>query len=156
MTFSSALSYIPEKTWNNSCADSTVLALEGYAVAYGANGLCNNYPGYNWVTTASGSGGPSAIYTKPSWQNVAGVPADNARDIPDISLFSASGFYGHALVFCDSDPKSFGVPCNFANPTDASMDIAGGTSFASPAMAGIFALITQKYGRQGNANIGHE
>jgi len=34
------------------------------------------------------------------------------------------------------------------------MDIAGGTSFAAPAMAGIFALISQKYGPQGNADIG--
>jgi len=154
VTFSSALSYVPEKTWNDSCADSTVLALEGFTAAYGANGLCNNYPGYEWVTTASGSGGVSSIFVKPSWQTVAGIPADSARDVPDVSLFSANGFYGHALVFCDSDPKSDGVPCNFANATDASMDIAGGTSFASPAMAGIFALITQKYGRQGNADIG--
>ena len=154
VTFSSALSYIPEKTWNDSCTDSTVLALEGYAVAYGKAGLCNNYPGYDWVTTASGSGGPSALYVKPSWQNVAGVPSDGLRDIPDVSLFSANGFYGHALVFCDSDPKSFGAPCDFSNPTDAAFDIAGGTSFASPAMAGIFTLITQKYGRQGNADIG--
>ena len=55
MTFSSALSYIPEKTWNNSCADSTVLALEGYAVAYGANGLCNNY------RVITGSRWPAAV-----------------------------------------------------------------------------------------------
>jgi subtilase family serine protease len=153
-TFSSALSYIPEKTWNNSCADSTILGLEGFAAAYGANGLCNNYPGDQWVTTASGSGGASSIWLKPTWQNVSGVPTDTVRDIPDVSLFSANGFYGHALVFCDSDPKSYGVPCNFSNPADAAMDIAGGTSFASPAMAGIFALITQKYGPQGNADIG--
>jgi subtilase family serine protease len=154
VTFSSALSYVPEKTWNDSCADSTILGLEGYKVAYGADGLCNGYPGFEWVTTSSGSGGASVIFTKPSWQTVAGVPADNARDIPDVSLFSANGFYGHSLVFCDSDAKSYGVPCNFANTTDAAMDLAGGTSFASPAMAGIFTLITQKYGNQGNADVG--
>jgi subtilase family serine protease len=154
VTFSSALSYVPEKTWNDSCADSTLLALEGYSVAYGETGLCNGYLGYAYLTTAGASGGSSAVYSKPSWQNVAGVPSDDARDVPDLSLFASNGFYGHALVFCDSDPKSDGVPCNFANPADAAMDIAGGTSFASPAMAGIFALITQKYGPQGNADIG--
>jgi len=153
-TFSSALSYVPEKTWNDSCADSTILSLEGYSVAYGATGYCSNYPGYLEVTTAGGSGGPSSVWLKPSWQNVAGNPVDNVRDLPDVSLFASNGFYGHALVFCDSDPKSYGAPCDFSNPADASMDIAGGTSFASPAMAGIFALISQKYGPQGNADIG--
>jgi subtilase family serine protease len=154
VTFSSVLSYVPEKTWNDSCADSTLLGLEGFSVAYGENGLCNNYEYSGYVSTASGSGGASSVWLKPSWQNVAGVPADSVRDVPDISLFSSNGFYGHALVFCDSDPKSYGVPCDFSNAADATMDIAGGTSFASPAMAGIFALITQRYGRQGNADVG--
>jgi subtilase family serine protease len=154
VTFTSALSYVPEKTWNDSCADSTIIGLEGYTVGYGASGFCNSYQPTADVTTASGSGGASSVWLKPSWQNVAGIPADNVRDMPDVSLFSANGFYGHALVFCDSDPKSYGVPCDFSNPTDAALDIAGGTSFASPAMAGIFALITQKYGSQGNADIG--
>jgi subtilase family serine protease len=153
-TYESALSYVPEKTWNSSCADSDLLANEGASTAYGANGFCNVYPGYEFVTTASGSGGPSSYFQKPAWQSVNGNPADNARDIPDVSLFAASGFYGHALVFCDTQKKFYGVPCNYSNPMDAVYDSAGGTSFASPALAGVFSLITQKYGRQGNPNVG--
>jgi len=59
----SALSYIPEKAWDD-------------AVDFG-DGL-----------EASG-GGPSAVFPKPSWQAGPGVPSDNARDIPDLS-FTAS------------------------------------------------------------------
>jgi len=151
---STALSYVPEKTWNNSCADSTVLQLEGYSAAYGTSGLCNNSPGNNWVTTGSGSGAPSSLYGKPSWQSVYGNPSDGLRDIPDVSLFAASGFYGHALVYCDTDKYTDGTPCDFTDSNNAVYNTAGGTSFASPALAGIFTLITQKYGRQGNPNAG--
>jgi subtilase family serine protease len=49
-----------------------------------------------------------------------------------------------------SDPNQFGAPCSAVN--DALFEGGGGTSFASPAMAGIQALIDQKYGRQGDAN----
>ena len=49
-----------------------------------------------------------------------------------------------------SDKNEGGAPCTAKN--DALLVGGGGTSFASPAMAGIQALIDQKYGRQGNAN----
>lgn len=153
-SYASALSYIPEKTWNDSCADSALLGYVGATEAYGAAGYCNNAGSY-FLTTASGSGGPSQIFSKPSWQVfVAGNPADNARDIPDISLFSANGFWGHALVFCDSISRFGGSSCDYSVAGNAISDSAGGTSFAAPAMAGIFSLITQKYGRQGNPNVG--
>ncbi len=151
-TYESALSYIPEKTWNNSCADSDLVAYEGFEAAYGASGLCNNYPGSSWLSTQSGSGAPSSTYAKPSWQVVYGNPADNLRDIPDVSLFASNGFYGHGLVFCDSDKYVGGVPCVYSNANDTVLNMAGGTSFAAPSMAGILALITQKYGRQGNVD----
>lgn len=151
-TFESALSYVPEKTWNNSCADSSLLAFVGASAAFGANGYCNNAGSY-YQTTGAASGGFSSVYSKPSWQNTYGVPNDGARDIPDISLFSASGLWGHALVFCDTQKAFYGVACDFSIADDAVYDTGGGTSFAAPAMAGIFALIDQEYGPQGNANI---
>jgi subtilase family serine protease len=58
------------------------------------------------------------------------------------------------LLFCDSDPKSYGAPCVYSVPQNDVYDSAGGTSFAAPALAGIFALVTQKYGAQGNPNYG--
>ena len=155
----SAISYIPEKTWNDSCADSDVMAYFGATQAYGSNGACAQYPGDVYgLNTGAGSGGPSTVYPKSyaSWQTgVYGLPADHSRDIPDVSLFSSDGqWWGHAMLFCNSDVRTWDVPCVYTNSKDAVYSTAGGTSFAAPAMAGIFALITQKYGRQGNPDYG--
>jgi hypothetical protein len=69
------------------------------------------------------------------------------RDIPDVSLFAANGVWGHYYVFCYSEG---GYSCSGAPDTWAG---AGGTSFASPIMAGIQALVNQYTGsRQGNPN----
>ena len=75
-----------------------------------------------------------------------GNPADGVRDIPDVSLFAANGVWGHYYVFCDSNGGSCtGAPSSWPG--------AGGTSFASPILAGIQALVNQKNGgRQGNPN----
>ena len=72
-TKASARQYIPESTWN-----------ESGIVAQGS-GL--------W---ASG-GGASVVYAKPAWQAGTGVPADNRRDVPDVSL-SSSGHDGYLVV----------------------------------------------------------
>jgi subtilase family serine protease len=74
------------------------------------------------------------------------------RDIPDVSLFAANGLWGHFFVFCYSDPAqgAGGAPCTGA-PDGWSG--AGGTSFSTPIMAGIQALINQNAGGpQGNPN----
>jgi subtilase family serine protease len=67
-TLASALSYIPEKAWNES----------------GTSGL--------WST----GGGASIVYQKPTWQTVPGVPADGMRDVPDVSL-TAAGHDGYLV-----------------------------------------------------------
>jgi|HubBroStandDraft_6_1064221.scaffolds.fasta_scaffold01313_6 hypothetical protein len=65
-SLSSALSYIPENVWNESCTS------------------CSK-PGI-WA----GGGGASALFTKPSWQTgVPGIPTDTARHVPDVSLTAA-------------------------------------------------------------------
>ena len=162
--FGSAKSYIPEIPWNDSCAGQLYsLFRTGSAVTYGASGNCNT-GGY--LTTVSGSGGPSGCATgtpivagvvsnsckgwpKPSWQTgVFGNPADGVRDLPDVSLFASNGWWGHFYLFCDS----LGGGCTPGQP--ASWDGAGGTSFSSPIFAGIMALVEQKTGsKQGNANV---
>ncbi len=82
-----------------------------------------------------------------------GNPSDGVRDIPDVSLFAANGVWDHYYVFCWSDPSqndNGSAPCTGA-PDNWSG--AGGTSFASPIMAGIQALVNQKAGGpQGNPN----
>lgn len=144
-TLESAKSYIPEIPWDESCASSVLYTFFGYS---NGTDFCNSALGSNWLQMFAGSGGPSAVHAKPSWQSgVLGIPSDGVRGIPDVSLFSSGGFYGHALVWCVSDS----TPCVYSNPTDALFSSSGGTSFAAPMFAGIQALINQWAGsRQGN------
>ncbi len=152
-TFQSAISYIPEIPWNDSCAGQLLVMKEGFTVPYGSSGFCNSTTGKSFRTTGAGSGGPSTFSTKPSWQNVLGNPADGHRDIPDVSLFAADGLWGHFFVFCLTDAAEGGAPCDYTNATDVNALAAGGTSFSAPIMAGIMALINQKTGSsQGNPN----
>src|SRR5712664_278151 len=165
-TFGSAISYIPEVPWNDSCAGLLLSVYLGYSPTYGSTSLCNDpLFGSFFMTTAAGGGGPSqcasgspstvgvvsgscAGWPKPSWQSVLGNPSDGVRDTPDVSLFAADGLWSHFYVFCWSDTASGGAACG-TNPS--AWTGAGGTSFASPIMAGIQALINQKAGGpQGN------
>ena len=168
-TFESAKSYIPEIPWNDSCAGVLLATFEGFATTYGTSGFCNSSTGEaDFLTTGAGSGGPSGCatgsastsgvvsgtckgYAKPSWQTgVVGIPADGVRDLPDVSLFASNGLWGHYYVFCWSDTREGGTACTGA---PSGWSGAGGTSFASPILAGIQALVNQKQGaRQGNPN----
>ena len=72
------------------------------------------------------------------------------RDIPDVSLFAANGVWGHYYLFCWSDTRYGGAPCTGAPSTWSG---AGGTSFSSPIMAGIQALVNEHTAsHQGNPN----
>jgi len=171
--FVSALSYVPEIPWNDSCASVLISITFGFAAPYGSAGYCSDPSASvnGSLTTAAGSGGPSGCASgapktmgvvggscagtpKPSWQTgVPGIPSDGVRDIPDVSLFAANGVWGHYFVFCWSNPapQAQGAkPCTGAPDT---WSAAGGTSFSSPILAGIQALVNQTTGsRQGNPN----
>jgi hypothetical protein len=167
-TFASATSYIPEIPWNNSCAGALLSNYLGFGLTYGSNSLCND-PNYGPLTqtTVAGGGSPSACATgapsisgvvsgtcqgwpKPTWQRVFGNPNDGVRDTPDVSLFAADGLWSHYYVFCWSDTANGGAACT-GDPSGWSG--AGGTSFSSPILAGIQALVNQKMAaRQGNPN----
>jgi pro-kumamolisin-like protein/IPT/TIG domain-containing protein len=166
--FGSAISYIPEIPWNDSCAGALLTQYEGYPTTYGSGSLCNDPSiGSLLQTTVAGGGAPSACATgtpstsgvvsgtcqgwaKPSWQAVLGNPNDGVRDTPDVSLFAADGLWSHYYIFCWSDTANGGAACS-GSPSGWSG--AGGTSFASPIMAGIQALVNQKTAsRQGNPN----
>jgi subtilase family serine protease len=158
-TYGSAKSYIPETPWNDSCAGSLLSLHFGYSTPYGSTGFCNSTTATQdgFLTVGGGSGGPSGCatgspstsgvvsgtckpYTKPSWQTGFG---DSVRDIPDVSLFAANGLWGHYYPICYSDRRNGGVSCSGAPSTWAG---AGGTSFASPIMGGIQALVNQYTG----------
>jgi len=78
----SALSYIPETSWNTSAADGS--------------------------PSASG-GGASIYFSKPTWQTGPGVPGDNARHVPDVALNASPDHDGY-LVYTDgsTSPQVFG------------------------------------------------
>jgi len=145
----SAQSYIPEMTWNESCASSVVYTLSGFS---SGAAFCNSDAGQGLLDIIGGSGAPSMIYAKPAWQSeTIGVPNDGKRDLPDVSLFASDGFYHQTIVLCMSDASQGGSPCDYTNPVDAFSNSAGGTSFTAPQFASIQALINQKAGgRQGN------
>jgi Pro-kumamolisin, activation domain/FG-GAP-like repeat len=141
---SSALSYIPEQTWNDSCASSQLYPLLKFSDPVTS---CNSATGSAFLSTAGGGGGPSFLEPQPTWQTgVAGMSQITTRVTPDVSLFAANGIYGHALIFCMSDASEGGTNCNYIDPQAAYFNSAGGTSFAAPTMAGIQALINQKAG----------
>lgn len=106
-----------------------------------------------------GGGGPSSCstgsinacvngYSKPIWQAGPGVPADGVRDLPDVSLFASNGANLSAYPIC-----AFAGECAPGAGNQPEIALIGGTSASAPAMAGIMALVNQKYGRQGQANF---
>jgi len=164
--YGSAKSYIPEIPWSDSCASVLMAAYySGSRVTYGQNGYCNSGTDHtNFLSTVGGSGGPSGCATgapqfhgvvsgscagwaKPSWQaGFIGIRKDGVRDLPDVSLFAGNGIWSHYYIYCDSDGGDCsGAPSNWG--------AAGGTSFSTPIMAGVQALIDQKTGQSwGNPN----
>jgi subtilase family serine protease len=166
--YGSALSYIPEIPWNDSCASQLLAAANGSSTTYGRNGFCNTTTGEGYLDIIAGSGGPSgcatgapaesgivggtcAGYPKPSWQTgLFGDPSDGVRDLPDVSLFASNGFWGHYYVVCYSDTSNGGTACLGAPSGWARF---GGTSVSAPIMAGIQALVNQyTASRWGNPN----
>jgi pseudomonalisin len=111
----SALSYIPEGAWNEPTTSTGTEEID-----------------------ATG-GGFSLIIAKPVWQTGTGVPADSARDTPDISFPSSGhdGYYGCYNLNCESGHFEYFY----------------GTSAAAPGMAGVQALLNTHAGKsQGNIN----
>ena len=101
------------------------------------------YDQYGTITCTAG-------YAKPSWQTGPGVPDDQVRDIPDVSLAAASGHDPYLLCYqasCQWETDNSG------NIVLDQATVVGGTSAAAPSMAGILALVEQKAGQfQGVAN----
>ena len=162
-TEASAKGYIPEVPWNQSCTNS-VFATGGAFAGETPEQVCNNSSAISdGITIDTGGGGGASTctqsngvspascaggYGKPSWQTGSGVPADAARDVPDVSLFASAGFFGAFYAICQQSSNPDGQPCSLT-------DFAGygGTSVAAPAFAAILSMVNQKTGsRMGNAD----
>jgi large repetitive protein len=128
--YSSAIGYIPENAWNESCDPGQPTSATNCVFGNGNFSLL------------SAAGGVSTLYAKPTWQTGAGVPADGARDVPDVVLAAASEH--DEAVYCTS---LAGNPCQLnAAQQLVNLTLVGGTSVSTPAMAGILALVEQKNG----------
>jgi subtilase family serine protease len=177
-TGASAKGYIPEVPWNDTCTNPIAVAALNASLktTLTATQMCDEiYTGtvssttnetglQSLVNVVGAGGGVSACttsdgqtvasctggYAKPSWQaGVTGIPADGKRDVPDVSFFAANGFLGSAYLICVSANGS----CSYSSTTEPITQEVGGTSVATPAMAGVMALINQKAGApQGNPN----
>ena len=160
-TEQSALSHIPEMSWNDTCTNSEFFSFDGVTTSESdCNDSNSKYWGIFLVQPASGGvsnctmpAGSSVSscaggYAKPSWQTGTGVPNDGKRDVPDVSLFAADGLNGSFYVICDTDIDA-GCPSDDVH----NVAVVGGTSVSAPEFAGIMAMVNQKtQSRQGNAN----
>lgn len=143
-----AKGYIPERPWNDSTTSNASISQDAkYTSSSGTTNII------------AGAGGISSIYSKPSFQTSL-TPADNYRDVPDVSLLAGNGFYSATWVVC-SDSLTNGAGAGATDCVNASGQFnsgstfsgAGGTSAAAPAFAGILALAVQKTGgRLGQAD----
>jgi len=124
-TLGSALGYIPEDVWNDSCTSSKCGSSKANIFASG--------------------GGASSFVQKPAWQTgVPGIPADGARDVPDVALTAAA--HDPYLLCLDGScvPNAQG---------EISFYGVGGTSASTPAFAGILSTVAARTGsRLGQPN----
>jgi len=123
-TQASALSYIPEDVWNESCTSAQC----------GTN-----------ANIASGGGGISAVFAKPSWQSgVTGIPSGSFRSLPDVALTAAGHDFYLLCLEGSCTPDSQG---------NISLAGVSGTSASAPSFAAIMDLVNTQVGsRQGQAN----
>ena len=114
----------------------------------GPSGCAFGNPSIPNVVSGSCKGWPKPRYQ----QGLFGMPNDGVRDVPDVAMFASDGSaWNHQYLLCFSDPNNYGAPC-VGNPATWGQG-GGGTSYATPIVAGIQALVNQKTGtRQGNPN----
>jgi kumamolisin len=100
-------------------SDPCVVAVGGTTLRLSANGQVANETGWT-----SGGGGKSQFFKRPTWQKGAGMPADDARLVPDVSAAA--------------DPNTGALLVLHGKVTQI-----GGTSWSAPIWAGFCALINE-------------
>jgi trimeric autotransporter adhesin len=151
---------VPENPWNESTNPNTATA-NNVAIKDSTTGATNIVAAgggaSNCSTVVTDSTGASVSCTsgwpKPSWQlglqttqqPLNNATIDNVRDIPDVSLFAAKGIPSAAAwaVCRDSDCI---LDSNGQPSATTTVQGLGGTSAASAAFAGIFAIVSQEEG----------
>jgi hypothetical protein len=157
--FESALGYIPEMVWNDSCSPTTV----------GSPCDTSGSPVDGEFEIAAGSGGVSKIYATPSYQTltvtglqaalnpffISGSTTVHPRGIPDVALTASPNNDGYLFCFSGISFLACQTSGSGSQTVLSSAGVVGGTSASSPSFAGIMALVNQKIGNskpQGLAN----
>jgi subtilase family serine protease len=166
-TGASALSYIPEIGWNDTMV-SGVNEFDGSGggpsnCAHGTTGNDHTVeiqgsPYAYQICDAPTSGG----FAKPSWQGGGITPNDSVRDVPDIA-FSASNVNDPYIVCVPESelPNGSGSTSSCANGVTAALQppypsAFGGTSASTPVTAGMFVLINQLTGSDGQGLVNQQ
>ncbi|MGD0685459.1 MAG: S53 family peptidase [Streptosporangiaceae bacterium] len=119
--------------------DPLVTAVGGTQMHLTTTGA-HKFPDTVWNDTklfgspAAGAGGRSTVFKRPSYQDGVAGAVGTARGVPDISMSAAVN--GAALVYLDSA----------ATGGAAGFYLIGGTSEASPLLAGVVAIADQYAG----------
>ncbi len=108
-----------------------------------AGGIQNVVWNESWLPAATG-GGPSAIYPRPSWQSSVLPAQGDHRLVPDVAWNAAVN--GGVLVYITAYP-------DYNN--GAGFHIYGGTSAASPQVAGLTALANEARREGGKTPLGN-
>lgn len=158
----SALTYIPERPWNDSTFqeynNDLAQNVPWSATQYASNeNIVAGSGGFSSCVTQSGNNCTGG-YSVPSWQSTH-ASSSSGRNLPDLSFVAGNGLYGAAWGLCtdqDYDQNNNLLTDCAGDPTtgnDFNLTGVGGTSASSPAFAGMLALIEQKAGgRLGQAD----
>jgi len=170
-----ALGYVPEDVWNDTCTNSILFDLVSVtpAISNPVQSCSDTYIQQASLVTVVGSGGGvsnctngatsisgcSGGNTQPAWQSGLSGVVGTKRNLPDVSLFAGDGLVGHFYVMCEEDSviPANGGPGSGQNGSACVLGSTpnflgiGGTSVSAQAFAGIMALVDQEHGPQGNA-----
>lgn len=151
--------YIPETTWNDSCAAAATPATLNTVCATATNIVGGGGGPSTCGIVSSTTGACVSGYPQPPWQAASGVPAANVRNTPDVSLFASDGPKSQSFyVVCQADDPHI-TPSQSCKGSPFQFLGVGGTSASAPSFAGVLAIIEQgeanatRSRRQGNANF---
>jgi subtilase family serine protease len=163
-----ALSYIPEQSWNDDsefadyCVQNggTFCAQGGTNPVTGWIDLTSALTGQEDIGISSTGGGVSNCslqntnltacisgFPQPVWQTVTIPSQASARFSPDVSFLATPNFPGY--VYCtelsELHESGTGSSCasGIANSVDSDFSLIGGTSVSAPVFAGIVTLLNQ-------------
>ncbi len=152
--YTTALSYIPEGAWNNASTVFTTYSDDqnplDYAGPASGGGLSSEAVCSGSISPIDGTcSGTLSGYPKPAYQ-ISLTPNDGVRDVPDIALFSSKAYQlGFALPVWATCQDGVVNRVELDCADGANQNVVtpyGGTSAATAAAAGIFALVEQSNG----------